>query len=174
MKNIKKIIFTALFIALGVALPQALHMIPQAGSIFLPMHIPVLMCGLICGPIYGLICGIITPITSNFITGMPPIQFLPSMVCELAVYGLIAGLLMRFIKTQNKLINVYIALIGSMLCGRIVFGVLNSLIFNAGNYSMQIWLTASFVKALPGIIIQIVAIPAIIIILYKARVIEHE
>ena len=33
-----------------------------AGMIFLPMHIPVLLCGLACGWPYGLICGVPVPL----------------------------------------------------------------------------------------------------------------
>lgn len=40
---------------------NAFHVIPNGGSVFLPMHIPVLICGLFCGAPYGLACGIITP-----------------------------------------------------------------------------------------------------------------
>ena len=70
MKNTKHLIITALCMTLGVVLPMAFHMIPNAGSVMLPMHIPVLLCGLVCGPILGLICGIFTPVLSSLITGM--------------------------------------------------------------------------------------------------------
>ena len=42
-KSIKKMTITGCCIALGIILPMAFHMIPNAGSIFLPMHIPVLL-----------------------------------------------------------------------------------------------------------------------------------
>lgn len=45
---------------------MAFHTIQNAGSIFLPMHIPVLICGLLCGWQYGLICGFLTPVLSSF------------------------------------------------------------------------------------------------------------
>ena len=45
MNNTKKLVLTALFAAIGVVLPQAFHMIPNAGSVILPMHIPVLIAG---------------------------------------------------------------------------------------------------------------------------------
>ena len=64
----KKLVSCALCIALGVLLPMAFHVIPNAGSIFLPMHIPVLICGLFCGWPYGLACGIITPFLSSVMT----------------------------------------------------------------------------------------------------------
>ena len=91
--NARQLVMAALCAALGVVLPVALHSIPNAGSILLPMHIPVLLCGLVCGPVYGLGCGVLTPLLSSLITGMPPAAVLPSMLCELAAYGLAAGLL---------------------------------------------------------------------------------
>lgn len=172
MSNVKKMVFTALLIALGVLLPIALHSVPNAAFVLLPMHVPVLMCGIICGFSYGLACGILTPIVSSLLTGMPPMAILPSMICELAVYGLIAGLIMNFIKTKNIYIKVYISLIGSMICGRIIFGLLNAFIFKAGDYSVQVWVAAAFVTALPGVLIQLVLIPAIVIALQKAKLIE--
>ena len=38
--RVKNLVMAALFTAIGVVLPQAFHMIPNAGSIILPMHIP--------------------------------------------------------------------------------------------------------------------------------------
>ena len=169
MKNTRKIVLTGLCIAIGLVLPQLLHTIPQAGSIFLPMHIPVLLCGLLCGPVFGLACGVATPLLSSLITGMPPAAILPGMLCELAVYGLVAGLLIKAVKTKSSIANLYIALIGAMICGRITYGILNSLIFMAGKYSMELWLTAAFVKALPGIVIQLVLIPAVVTVLKKVK-----
>ena len=93
MKNTRNLILTAMFIAIGVVLPQAFHMIPNAGSVVLPMHIPVLIAGFAVGPLLGAICGFFTPLLSHLIFGMPPAMVLPSMLCELTVYGLMTGLL---------------------------------------------------------------------------------
>lgn len=59
--RIRKTVITALCVALCIVLPMAFHMVKNAGTIFLPMHIPVLLCGLICGWQYGLVCGLIGP-----------------------------------------------------------------------------------------------------------------
>jgi len=171
MSNTRKMAGTALFIAIGIALPLAFHSIPNAGRVFLPMHIPILLCGLICGIPYGLACGIVAPLLSSLLTGMPPAAMLPAMLCELAAYGLVASLLMRCIPLKNLYARIYIALIGAMLSGRLVLGALNAFIFSAGNYSVQIWLSGAFVTALPGIAIQVVLIPAIIFGLQKAKLI---
>ena len=172
MSSIKKMVFSALFIALGIILPLAFHSIPNAGGIFLPMHIPVLICGIICGFPYGLACGIITPLLSSLLTGMPPTAILPSMIFELAVYGTVSSLLMHYIHIEHTYKKVYISLIGAMLSGRLAYGILNALIFKAGNYSMQMWTAAAFITALPGVVIQLILIPAIVVSLQKAKLIE--
>jgi len=174
MFSTKKLIIAALFIAIGITLPLTFHAIPRAGQIFLPMHIPILMSGIILGLPYGIVVGIITPILSSLFTGMPPAPILPAMVCELAAYGAVSSLLMFYVPIKNIYARVYISLIGAMLFGRVFFGVVNALIFAAGDYSMRIWLTGAFVTALPGIVIQIVIIPAVVIALQKTKLIEMD
>lgn len=172
MKQTKKLVTSGMCVALSIVLPMAFHMIPDAGKIFLPMHIPVLLCGLLCGPVYGLGCGVLAPLLSHLITGMPPTAMLPSMLCELAAYGLLSGILIRLIQTKRNLLNLYTALIGAMIFGRLINGALNALIFNAGSYSMEMWLTASFLQAIPGIVIQLALIPFLVLALQKARLVD--
>lgn len=168
-KYIWEMVSAAMCIALGVVLPLAFHSIPNAASILLPMHIPVLLCGLLCGPAYGLACGILVPLLSAMITGMPAPAYLPSMICELATYGFVAGLLIVIVRSGSHWANTYIALVGAMLIGRLVYGAVNAFIFRVGSYSLYLWLTASFVTALPGIIIQLVLLPLIVVALRKAK-----
>ena len=102
----RKLVMAAMCAALGVVLPQAFHMVPNAGSVLLPMHIPVLLCGLACGWPYGLACGILAPLLSSLLTGMPPAAYLPSMLCELAAYGLVSGLMSQFIRLRSRTASV--------------------------------------------------------------------
>ncbi|MDO4198985.1 MAG: ECF transporter S component [Erysipelotrichaceae bacterium] len=164
---IKQMVFAAMCIAIGVVLPQFLHFIPNAGQVVLPMHIPVLVSGFICGPFYGLLTGILTPILSHFIFGMPPAMMLPAMVFELAVYGLLTGLLYDYVGIKNEMVKNYVVLILAMLIGRVVYGLANAFIFKAGAYSVSVWVAAVFVTALPGIIIQLIIIPALVMALKK-------
>jgi niacin transporter len=165
-------VITALLIAIGIVLPLAFHHVPGAGRIFLPMHIPILICGLICGVPYGLAAGIITPILSSLTTGMPPAAILPAMTFELAAYGVVSAVIMRYAPLKNLYARTYVSLVGAMLIGRVFFGIMNALIFSAGEYSMQIWLTAAFITALPGIAIQIVVIPSVVVALQKVKLID--
>ena len=165
---IKRTVLAALFIALCVVLPVAFHAIPNAGTVFLPMHIPVLICGLVCGWPYGLLCGLMGPVLSSLITGMPPAAVLPAMMVECAVYGLVSGLVLQFVRTGKLNADLYIALIGAMLAGRVAAGVTKALIFSPG-ITMSAWIATSFVTALPGIFIQLVLIPLLVNLLIRTH-----
>ena len=168
--NIKRLTVTALSIALCVVLPMAFHVIPNAGSVMLPMHIPVLLCGLICGWQYGLLCGVLGPMVSSMVTGMPPAAILPGMMVECGMYGCVGGLLMERIRTGSLYADLYICLPVSMLAGRVISGIVKALILTPG-LSFTAWATASFVTALPGISIQLILIPTLIVALTRAGLI---
>ena len=168
--SIKNMTLTAVCIALCVVLPIAFHSIPNAGSVFLPMHIPVLICGMICGWPYGFICGLMGPLLSSALTGMPPIAMLPAMMVECGIYGLVSGLMLKFVHTKSTYGDLYIALVVAMLAGRVVSGIAKALIFTPG-LAMSAWITASFVTALPGILIQLVFLPSVVFTLMKAKII---
>lgn len=165
---VKRMILAALMAAMCVVLPLAFHSIPDGGSIFLPMHIPVLICGMICGWPYGFICGLLGPLLSSLLTGMPPLAYLPSMMVECAVYGMVTGLMLKFVRTGKLYGDLYLALVVAMIAGRVVSGVAKALIFSPG-ITMTYWITASFVTALPGIVVQLVAVPLLVGMLMKVR-----
>lgn len=139
MSTVKKSIITAVCIALCYVLPLLFHGIQGAGQIFCPMHIPVFLCGLVCGWQFGLLCGLAGPALSSALCGMPPVSILPSMMIELAVYGLIAGIMMRCVRTRHVYADLYISLIVAIVAGRVVNGLVNALIFARGSYSMATW-----------------------------------
>lgn len=172
MSYVKRIIIAAMCIAFCVVLPIAFHAIPNAGNIFCPMHIPVLLCGLICGGGFGIVCGITGPFLASIITSMPPMAYLPGMMAELVAYGVITGIMMRFIHTKRLYVDLYISLVTGMLVGRVIAGATKALIFVADRYSIALWVTAYFVTAWPGIVIQLVLIPAIVFALEKAKLIS--
>lgn len=170
-KPLVNMTFTAVFTSLCIALPLAFHSIPNAGSIFSPMHLPVLLCGLICGWPYGLVCGLLGPLLSAIITGMPMLAYLPAMMIELAIYGAVSGLMMSIVHTTRTVADVYISLITAMLCGRVAAGILNALIFSVGSYSFSAWAAAYFVTCWPAIVIQLILIQPIYYALEKSKLI---
>ena len=168
---VKKLVFTAVCSALCLVLPMAFHTIPNAGSIFLPMHIPVLLCGLICGWPFGFVCGLLGPFISSF-TGMPPAAMLPSMMVECAAYGLVTGLMMKYIHTRHNIADLYISMVTAMILGRVVAGFAKAWVFTPGTGAFA-WVTTSLVTGIPGICIQLVVMPAVVLALTRAKLIPN-
>lgn len=155
--KILKIAYGGLFVALGILLPQAFHVFGQnAGMLFLPIQIPVLLAGILLGPYYGTVVGILVPLLSCILTGMPPVPKVYFMFVELAVYDAVTGLLIR--KT-----NVYLSLLGAMIAGRIFYGL--ALVVGVQILQMhapfmnQTAFVSGIVTGIPGMIIQIIIIP---------------
>lgn len=172
MTRVKKSILTGMCIALCTVLPFAFHSIPNGGNIFSPMHIPALLCGLLCGAPWGFFCGLIGPLISSMITGMPGMAFLPSMMLELALYGLLSGLFMGFVRTGHLTADLYISMLPAMLIGRVIAGLARAFIFAPGTYTVAMWISGYFVTSFPAIITQLIFIPAICIALEKAHLVE--
>jgi len=166
-------ILSALFLALAYVLPFLTGSIPQIGSMLCPMHIPVLLCGFVCGAPWGTAIGSIAPLLRSFTLGMPPL--FPTALCmaaELAAYGLFSGLFYRILPRRRCFI--YASLVIAMLIGRIVWGTVRFLCtgLDASKFGFAAFWTGAVVNAVPGIIVQIVLIPIIIILLEKANLIS--
>ncbi len=178
MKNkaIKQLTASAMLLAAGVLLPQIFHLAGGAavGKIFLPMHIPVIICGFICGPLWGAAVGFICPVISSAMTGMP--QMFPtgfSQMGELAVYGLAAGIMYKLImKTRWETVNIYASLAVSMVLGRIVSGVIKLFLLmgTANPLTWNAFISAALLVSWPGIVIQLVFIPILVGVLKKSKV----
>ena len=174
MSPVKKATLTAVLIALCYVLPILFHS-AGLGSVFAPMHIPVLLCGLICGSGYGLFCGIAGPILSSVLSGMPPAAMLFYFIPELMTYGFITGLMMKLVRTNHTLPDLYICQISAMLAGRIVGGVAQALFYLGSGQAVTISAIATgyFVTSMPGIVCHLVVIPVLVTTLMKAKLIPN-
>ena len=167
--QVRKLTYSALFLAVAMVLPFITGQIPEIGSMLCPMHIPALLCGFMCGWPWGLAVGFIAPLLRSVIFGMPAL--FPSAVAmafELAVYGGMAGLLYRLLPRNNR--NTYLILILSMIAGRIVWGVVRVILagLSGSSFTWALFLAGAFTNAIPGIILQLVLIPVLVIALNRA------
>lgn len=168
----KQVVTSGLLVAIGLTLPIIFHSFAMGGPVFLPMHIPVLLGGFLLSPLYALLVGMLTPLLSSILTGMPP--FFPGaiqMTFELGVYGFFISLLY-----QRYKLRIYPSLLASMLLGRFTAGIVNYILltqFLAKAFSINFFITAAFVTALPGIIIQLIAIPVLVKLLEHANILQH-
>lgn len=173
MSKTKKLTLSALFIALGIVLPFFTGQIKQIGNMLLPMHIPVLLCGFVCGGPLGLIVGFIVPLFRSLLFGMP--QLMPTavaMAIELAAYGAVSGFM--YSKLKGKNFGIYLSLIVAMVAGRVLWGVASLVLYRIlGNvFTWEIFAAGAFLNAIPGILIQLILIPAIIFALEKANLLK--
>ena len=170
MSNTKKLVLSALFIALGIVLPFFTGQVPQIGNMLLPMHIPVLICGFVCGGSYGALVGAITPLLRSLLCTMPPMMpKAVGMSVELAVYGLVTGLL--YAKLRHKKFGIYISLLTAMVAGRIAWGIASFILFTVlGNpFTIELFIAEAFVNAVPGIVVQLILIPALVYTLQRTK-----
>ena len=166
--NVKTLVLAALFLALALVLPFLTGQIPQIGSMLCPMHIPVLRCGFFCGWPWGLAVGLIAPVLRSLLFGMPPM--FPVAVCmafELATYGAVSGLLHS--KLPRRKLSVYVSLLSAMVAGRLVWGLAQFLCvgLDVSAFGLAAFWSGAVTTAIPGIVIQIVLIPVLVIMLQK-------
>jgi len=138
----------------------------------LPMHLPVFLCGLICGWKYGAFVGFVLPITRSLIFGMPLLfPTAAAMSFELITYGLVAGLIYGMVSKKN-LITVYVSLLCGMISGRLVWGLTQMILLGVTHTSFgwEAFWAGALLNAVPGIIIQLVLIPAVILTLQRMRI----
>lgn len=173
-KPIINLTLAAMFMAIGLVLPFLTGQIKQIGSMLLPMHIPVFLCGLICGWQYGLIVGFILPILRSMVFGMPILfPTAIAMAFELATYGAVIGWLYSHSRWQC-VIALYRCMIIAMLAGRLVWGVVQVVLLgiNGNGFTWQMFITGALLNAIPGIILQLILIPAIMVALNRTGLVR--
>ena len=169
----RRLTLSAMLLAVGMLLPFLTGQIQHIGNMLCPMHLPVFVCGMICGPRWGFAVGMVLPLLRSIGFGLPVL--VPAAVCmafELAAYGLVSGLLRKHL--PKTLPMLFVSLIAAMLLGRLVWGVVCIPVYGfvSKSFTWQIFVTNGFVNAIPGMILQLVAVPAIVRALEKAKLAE--
>ena len=169
-KNVLRLTVSSLCLALALTLPFLTGQLPTLGSMLLPMHIPVLLCGFLCGPLWGAAVGLVAPLLRSVTLGMPPL--FPTALCmafELLTYGLISGLMHRLLPKRRGYI--YLSLVIAMIVGRLVWGAASFVCLGVSgrSFTFSAFLAGAVTGALPGIVAQIVLIPLLVMLLESPR-----
>lgn len=172
--SLVKLTFSALFLSLAQVLPFFTGQIPQIGKMLCPMHIPVLLCGFICGWPWGLLVGALAPLLRSVLFGVP--VFFPmaiSMAFELAAYGFLSGLLYRIFQKSTKML--YLCLVVSMIGGRIAWAAARFVCAGLQNTSFPFsaFVAGAVTEAIPGILLQLILVPLLVIALDKSHLIKQ-
>ena len=171
--SLKNLVLSAMFLAIGLVLPFFIGQIPAVGKMLLPMHIPVLLCGLICGWQWGLGVGFVLPLLRSLLFSFPAMY--PNaigMAFELAMYGLVIGYLYAHSKWQCVK-ALYKCLIPAMIAGRLVWGAVMIVLMGLGGsvFTWQLFIGGALLNALPGIALQLVLIPAVMVLLDRTKLV---
>ena len=166
---LRRLLTAALSLALALVLPFLTGQLPQIGKALTPMHFPVLLCGLVAGPLWGFAVGLLAPPLRFFLFHVPPYPAFAAMMPELALYGLVSGLLYR--RLAQKPLGIYRSLLPAMLLGRCAWGLSMRLLLTAGGkaFPWSAFVSGAFVTALPGIILQLVLIPVLVRAIEKSQ-----
>lgn len=168
--SLNNLALSAMFLALAVVLPFLTGQIPEFGNMLCPMHIPVLLCGFVCSAPWGMAVGAAAPLIRSMLFGKPMLfPSAVSMAFELAVYGLVAGLLYRALPKKKGYI--YLSLISAMVSGRVVWGVTQFILLkiNASGFGFAAFWAGAVTNAIPGIILQLVFVPVLVMLCEKFR-----
>ena len=170
----RKLVFAAMCLALALVLPFLTGQIPEIGAALSPMHIPAHLCGFICGPVWGGIVGAAAPLLRHVLFGMPPLMAAIPMAFELAVYGISAGVLYRLL--PKKVPFLYVALIGAMIDGRIMWGIVKLImsVAQASEFTFAAFIAGAVTGAIPGIICHIILVPIIVLALKRAKLMPED
>ena len=175
--TVLKLVLSALFLALALVLPFLTGQIPEIGSMLCPMHLPVLLAGFVCGGPLAAVVGFIAPLLRFVMFGMPPIYPMGiSMAFELLTYGLVSGVMYSHVFKKKTIVSVYVSLLTAMVTGRVVWGVVRLVLAGiagqAGSFTFAAFLSGAVTTALPGILVQVILIPVIVLALRKAKLID--
>jgi len=159
-------------LALCLVLPFLTGQIPQIGSALCPMHLPVLLCGFLCGPWWALLVGATAPLLRHLLFSMPPLLTAIAMSFELAAYGAVSGLLYR--KLPKNGAGIYISLITAMVIGRILWGIVRVAMTGVSGeaFTWAMFLAGAFTTAIPGIVLQLMLIPALVVAFRRVKLIQ--
>lgn len=170
MTKVQKLVSSGLCLGLCLVLPLLTGQIQQIGNMLLPMHIPVLLCGFLCGPLWGALVGLVAPLLRYIIFGMPVIFPMGiSMAFELGTYGLVSGLLYGLLPKKNRYL--YVSLISAMVAGRLVWGLVRYVLagLTDSQFPFSVFIAGALTEAIPGILIQLIFIPIILIAMKKSK-----
>ena len=104
---------------------------------------------------------------------MPPLY--PNaiaMAFEMVTYGFVSGFLYSHAKWQcTKML--YVSLIAAMLAGRVVWAFAEVVLLGIGGnmFTWNMFVAGAFLNAIPGIIVQLVLIPLIMVAIKREKVV---
>ncbi|MCQ2385702.1 MAG: ECF transporter S component [Clostridia bacterium] len=167
--RVREVVSAALFLALALLLPFVTGQIKDFSKMFCPMHLPVLLAGVVSGPFWGGLVGLCAPLLRSVLFGMPQMPTTLTMTAELFGYGVLSGFFYRLF--PKKISFLLLSLILSFVGGRLLLTSAQLIVYGLSGkaFSFGGYFTANILATLPGMALQIIAVPALLPIFKKKR-----
>lgn len=169
---IRKLTYSALCLALAIVLPFLTRdRFRRSAQCSAPCTFRRFSADSSAGWQYGAVVGFVSPLLRMLMFGMPPVYVAIAMAFELAVYGAISGLLYRAF--PKKVTSIYLSLLTAMIAGRLIWGAVKFVMAGIQHteFSFALFLSGAVTTAIPGIILQIVLIPVLVMVAEKAKLV---
>jgi len=164
----QQITLIALFIALCILVPFLFHLM-GLGKMFLPMFLPILLAGFIIEFPAAMLVGLLGPLISALATGMPPL--FPTAL-SMSIEGVVTAGLASYLY-HKKRISFWIGLIIALIAQRLARIALLLLILPLFGLPAKVLSLADFTYSLPGVLLQLIITPSILLILWESKIIER-
>lgn len=169
----REMVTAAMCLTLALLLPFLTGQIREIGNMLCPMHLPIFLCAFMCSRKWAGAVGAVAPVLRSAIWGMPVMMPMAvSMAFELATYGIVASAVYH--RLPKKAYSIYAALLIAMLCGRLVWGCAAMIFYGLAGmaFTWEVFMAGAFLNAVPGIVLQIVLLPPLVLALEKAGLIS--
>ena len=143
--ELRTYLWSMLFVACNILLPQVFHLVPQGGIVFAPLSLVILAGSYKLGWKTGLLAAVASPLVNHLLTGMPAWDMLPLMTLKLAALALLAGLAAQHFKRVSLPLIVGVVLVAELL------GALAELLLTGGIAST----VQDFSVGYPGLLLQV-------------------
>jgi len=165
----QSLILGGLFLALALILPIFFHAF-GLGSAALPMFYPIIVCAFLVEFPVSLTVGLLAPLTSSFLTGMPPL--FPPIALVMMVEAFVLTSIPALLYQKHKM-KVVPALVITILAERMVLLVMVVLLARWLSLPEGVLGFASVIHGMPGIVIILLVIPPLVKSLEKKIRVRH-
>ena len=95
LRDTRTYLFSFLFIAGNILLPQLCHLVPQGGPTLLPIYFFTLIGAYKFGLRVGLLTALLSPLLNSVLFGMPALSVLPVLIVKSGLLALAASVVAR-------------------------------------------------------------------------------
>jgi hypothetical protein len=150
--------YSGLFGAAALLLPTIFHLV-HLGRALMPMYLPIMALAFFVRPLPAVITALVVPLLSGALTGMPPFYppVAPCMALELAAMAAIVSVVVSAWPRANELLVLVPVLIFGRALGVVLAYASARLLDLPAGFVAGI----SFIAGWPGVVLMIVAVPAV-------------